>query len=59
MHWSHRSGLHFLQGDRGCSEWILTATKADGSKMEVDGCDLFTFVDGKIRVKASYLKNRT
>ena len=49
---------HFVQGNRGCSEWTLTATRPDGTRMEVDGCDLFTFVDGKIRVKASYLKNR-
>jgi len=52
------NGKHFLQGDRGCSEWTLTATRPDGGKLEIDGCDLFTFVDGKIRVKASYLKNR-
>ena len=52
------NGRHFAQGDRGCSEWTLTATHPDGSKMAVDGCDLFTFVDGKIRVKASYLKSR-
>ena len=53
------NGQHFAAGDRGCSEWTFTATLPDGSRMEVDGCDLFTFVDGKIRVKASYLKNRS
>ena len=49
---------HFVQGDRGCSEWTLEATRPDGSKLEVDGCDLFTFDRGKIRVKNSLLKNR-
>lgn len=31
---------------------------ADGSRVEVAGCDLFTFVDGRIAVKDSYRKNR-
>ena len=49
---------HFVQGNRGCSEWTFIATRPDGSVMEVDGCDLFEFQDGKIRVKNSFLKNR-
>lgn len=53
-----RNARHFVSGDRGCSEWTFVATKPDGSVMEVDGCDLFEFSDGKIRVKNSYLKNR-
>ena len=50
---------HFVQGDRGCSEWTFVATKADGTKLEIDGCDLFTFVGGKIQRKNSYIKNRS
>ncbi len=49
---------HFIQGDRGFSEWVFTGTKADGTKVEVTGCDLFTFKDGKIAIKNSYRKNR-
>ena len=49
---------HFVQGDRGVSEWTLTATRLDGQRLEVNGCDLFTFRDGKIAVKNSYRKNR-
>jgi steroid delta-isomerase-like uncharacterized protein len=49
---------HFVAGDRGVSEWIFTGTTADGKKIEVDGCDLFTFRSGKIAVKSSFLKNR-
>jgi ketosteroid isomerase-like protein len=49
---------HFISGDRGFSEWIFTGTKADGTKVEVTGCDLFTFKDGKIAIKNSYRKNR-
>lgn len=50
---------HFIQGNKGCSEWTFVGTRADGSRMEVDGCDLFTFEDGKIKSKRSYIKNRS
>lgn len=49
---------HFVSGNRGFSEWIFTGTKADGTRVEVTGCDLFTFKDGKIAIKNSYRKNR-
>ena len=49
---------HFVAGDRGVSEWTFTGTKADGARVEVYGCDLFTFRDGKIAVKNSFRKNR-
>jgi steroid delta-isomerase-like uncharacterized protein len=49
---------HFVQGDRGVSEWIFTGTNADGKRSEVAGCDIFTFRNGKILVKNSYRKNR-
>jgi ketosteroid isomerase-like protein len=49
---------HFISGSRAVSEWTFTATKPDGSKIEVTGCDLFTFRDGKISIKNSYRKNR-
>ena len=55
-HWGNAG--HFISGDRGFSEWIFTGTKTDGTKVEVTGCDLFTFKDGKIAVKNSYRKNR-
>jgi ketosteroid isomerase-like protein len=50
---------HFVCGDRGVSEWTFTGTRQDGTKVEVHGCDLFTFRDGKISVKNSYRKNRS
>ena len=49
---------HFVAGDRGLSEWRFTGTR-DGVKVEVDGCDVFTFREGKIVVKSSYFKQRT
>ena len=49
---------HFVSGDRGVSEWLFTGTRADGTRMEVNGCDVFTFRNGKIVHKDSYFKNR-
>jgi len=50
---------HVMTGDRGLSEWRFTGTTADGRTVDVDGCDLFTFREGKIALKSSYFKNRT
>ena len=48
---------HFVSGDRGVSEWIFSGTDAeDGSVVEERGCDIFTFRDGKIVIKDTYLK---
>ena len=55
-HWANAH--HFISGYRGFSEWIFTGTKSDGSKVEVTGCDLFTFKNNKIATKNSYRKNR-
>ena len=49
---------HVVAGDRGLSEWRFTGTR-EGVKVEVDGCDVFTFRDGKIALKSSYFKQRT
>ncbi|MCC6210960.1 MAG: nuclear transport factor 2 family protein [Burkholderiales bacterium] len=50
---------HFVSGERGLSEWLFTGTAADGKKVEVTGCDVFTFKGDKIAVKNSYMKART
>ena len=55
-HWGNAT--HFILGDRGVSEWTFTGTREDGSRVEVHGCDLFTFREGKIALKNSYRKNR-
>ena len=49
---------HSISGERGFSEWVFTGTKIDGTKVEVTGCDLFTFRNGKIFIKNSFRKNR-
>ena len=50
---------HFISGDRGLSEWTFRGTTPDGKDIEVNGCDVFTFRNGKIAVKSSYFKTRT
>lgn len=49
---------HFVHGERGVSEWTFTGTLQNGKRVEVCGCDLFTFRDGKIAVKNSFRKHR-
>ena len=53
-----RNGKHFVQGDFGTSEWTFTGTAADGTRVEVDGVDLFTFKGGKIHLKNVFRKTR-
>ena len=55
-HWGH--ARHFVAGTRGVSEWTFTGTLKDGRRVEVNGCDLFTFRNGRIAVKNSFRKNR-
>ena len=55
-HWGN--ARHFVCADRGVSEWTFTGTRVDGTRVEVHGCDVFRFRDGKIALKDSYRKNR-
>ena len=55
-HWAN--ARHFIAGNRGVSEWTFTGSQADGKRVEVTGCDVFTFRNGKIAVKNSYRKTR-
>jgi hypothetical protein len=47
---------HWLCGDRGVSEWTIRGTQPTGDRIEVRGCDLFEFVDGRISRKDSFWK---
>ena len=49
---------HVIAGDRGFSEWCFVGTGRQGARVEVDGCDLFTFDGDLIRVKNSFRKQR-
>jgi ketosteroid isomerase-like protein len=49
---------HFVAGDRAVSEWIFRATRPDGARIEVEGCDLFSLRDGRIAAKRAFRKDR-
>ena len=46
----------FVSGDRGASEWTLRGTTVDGERLEVRGCDLWTFRGDEVVRKDSYWK---
>ena len=50
---------HFVAGDRGTSEWTLRGTTVDGQRLEIRGCDLWTFRGDQIVRKDSFWKIRT
>lgn len=47
---------HWVAGNMGVSEWTLTGTTTTGVKLNVRGCDLWEFRDGKIVRKNSFWK---
>jgi len=49
---------HFVSGDIGVSQWTLRGTSTKGERIEVRGCDFYTFRDGKIAKKDSFWKIR-
>jgi steroid delta-isomerase-like uncharacterized protein len=50
---------HFACGTRGVSEWTISGTTVGGQRIEVRGCDLWTFEPGgKIVRKDSFWKIR-
>jgi taurine dehydrogenase small subunit len=52
-------GRHFVISDGyGVSEWRLTGTLLDGSRIDVFGCDFLTVRDDKIVRKSSFRKQR-
>jgi ketosteroid isomerase-like protein len=51
-------GQHFVHGNFGTSQWTFTGTAADGSRIESDGIDVFTFKDGLITLKNVFRKAR-
>lgn len=50
---------HVIADDYGVSEWRLTGTMLDGTRVDVLGCDFLTFRDRKICRKNSFRKQRT
>jgi ketosteroid isomerase-like protein len=54
VHYS--DGRHWVSGNMGVSEWLLTGTTLDGVPVRVRGCDHWEFRDGKVIRKDSYWK---
>jgi ketosteroid isomerase-like protein len=49
---------HFVDeaAGTGMSKWLLTGTNREGKRIEVQGCDFYTFRDGKVIRKDAYWK---
>lgn len=47
---------HWVSGNMGVSEWLLTGTAPDGRPVRVRGCDHWEFRSGKVVRKDSYWK---
>jgi len=47
---------HWVSGNRGISEWLLTGTRPDGTEVQVRGCDHWEFRGGQVIRKDSYWK---
>lgn len=49
---------HFVDsaGEVGISKWTLTGTTPEGTKVQVRGCDFYTFRGGEVIRKDSYWK---
>ena len=54
---AYRDDAHFTSGNRGVSEWTISGTTTEGERIEVRGCDLWTFGDdGRLSRKDSFWK---
>jgi ketosteroid isomerase-like protein len=56
VHYAHDE--HFVDDDRqtGMSKWLLTGTTREGRRLEVRGCDFYTFRGDQVIRKDSYWK---
>ena len=54
VHYSE--GRHWVSGNLGVSEWLLTGTTPEGIQIRVRGCDHWEFRSGKVIRKDSYWK---
>jgi ketosteroid isomerase-like protein len=53
---SYEAHGDFVSGERGASEWTLRGTTVDGRRLEVRGCDIWTFRGDEVLVKNSFWK---
>ncbi len=52
-----RGGPIYIHGNRGFCEWSYRLPQADGSRVEVRGCDFFEFEGNRIRRKDAFIKS--
>jgi ketosteroid isomerase-like protein len=55
---TYRDATHFVAGPIGVSQWTLDGTSTSGERIEVRGCDFYTFDAGRIVKKDSFWKIR-
>lgn len=56
VHYGNAQHLVDNSASTGISKWTLTGTRRDGQRIEVWGCDFYTFREGKVTRKDSYWK---
>lgn len=56
VHYGHEQHFVDERANTGISKWTLTGTRRDGQRIEVWGCDFYTFQNGKVARKDSYWK---
>lgn len=54
IQWKHTA--EYVAGNKAVTEWHRTATLPNGEKQAWLGCDLYTFRDGLIVMKDTYVK---
>lgn len=56
VHYGNDEHFVDVNANTGISKWTLTGTTPEGVRKEVQGCDFYTFRDGKVSRKDSYWK---
>jgi ketosteroid isomerase-like protein len=56
VHYSDARHFADEAANTGMSKWTLTGTTREGKRIEVHGCDFYTFRDGKVIAKDAYWK---
>ena len=47
-----------MLGAEGVTEWLFTGTRADGTRIEAEGLDLFAFEGALVSQKSAFRKDR-
>ena len=56
VRWTVRRSRVFADG--GMTEWLFTGTRPDGTRVEAEGLDLFTFDGDRVASKSAFRKDR-